>query len=104
MQRLLDWIRGTAERQAAPVASSANDDAMALTNQAIVKARRASVEHPDGPPEYWQVGDLAQLQSGSPTMTVTRIGFGVIQCTWFHGTKLKKEWFPQDALVDADEN
>jgi uncharacterized protein YodC (DUF2158 family) len=50
----------------------------------------------------FNVGDIVQLKSGGPDMTVTRIGASagepMLWCTWFDGTKDAYGLFPPNAL------
>jgi uncharacterized protein YodC (DUF2158 family) len=48
------------------------------------------------------IGDVVQLKSGGPKMTVAAGpgNFGLI-CLWFSGDELKNAEFPQAALVKA---
>lgn len=46
-------------------------------------------------------GDLVQLKSGGPTMTVTNTsteGKGIVYTKWFAGSKLESGNFPAEAL------
>lgn len=53
------------------------------------------------------VGDIVQLKSGGPKMTVMRVGpkvpraSPVVFCAWFDGTKKFEGDFPPDALEIA---
>jgi uncharacterized protein YodC (DUF2158 family) len=61
-------------------------------------------------PESFNVGDIVQLKSGGPKMTVNVLmkvgGFhgGEYLCQWFGGKKLEQGYFPSDSLKKADEN
>lgn len=49
----------------------------------------------------WKVGDVVQLKSGGPAMTVTAVGLrsgASIQCHWFTDDITKFDTFPPDAL------
>ena len=50
----------------------------------------------------YKVGDVVQLKSGSPSMTVTSVGTdgGVptVWCSWFVSFKEEKGFFPADAV------
>jgi len=47
----------------------------------------------------FNIGDVVQLKSGGPKMTVTHIrGANSLDCTWFEGVKLHEGTFPPDAL------
>jgi uncharacterized protein YodC (DUF2158 family) len=48
-----------------------------------------------------KVGDIVQLKSGGPKMTV-KSSHGVeddVHCQWFAGSKLEEGWFPPDSVV-----
>jgi uncharacterized protein YodC (DUF2158 family) len=51
----------------------------------------------------FKVGDIVQLKSGGPDMTVQEDGYpaGNIWCQWFGGRKLERGEFPEDSLVPA---
>jgi uncharacterized protein YodC (DUF2158 family) len=60
--------------------------------------------------QEFKVGDIVQLKSGGPKMTVVEIAedrYGVgdikIWCTWFAGAKNERGWFPPSAIVMAPE-
>ena len=46
-------------------------------------------------------GDIVQLKSGGPTMTVCSGGSSGshYQCKWFSGKKLEEGYFPDEALI-----
>ena len=48
----------------------------------------------------YQIGDLVQLKSGGPTMTVTSVASSRrdVGCKWFSGSKLAEGFFPIAAL------
>jgi uncharacterized protein YodC (DUF2158 family) len=52
--------------------------------------------------EEFKVGDVVQLKSGSPKMTVTYAGdeYGspIVYCTWFVGVKESTGKYPPNAL------
>jgi len=48
--------------------------------------------------ENFKVGDIVQLLSGGPKMTVHRIERDSIQCHWFAGSKLESGWFAPQTL------
>ena len=53
---------------------------------------------PMGNPKF-KVGDVVQLKSGGPEMTIEGIGDeGWADCVWFSGLEAKRESFPLDAL------
>jgi uncharacterized protein YodC (DUF2158 family) len=52
----------------------------------------------------FQAGDVVQLKSGGPEMTVTEVGLDVFEkqtvwCVWFVGTKQEEGTFPPAALA-----
>jgi len=47
------------------------------------------------------VGNIVELKSGGPKMTVTHVGPTAIRCVWFEGTKKMQGDFPPDALQIA---
>jgi uncharacterized protein YodC (DUF2158 family) len=50
----------------------------------------------------FKVGDVVQLKSGGPEMTIEGIGDeGWADCVWFSGLEAKRESFPLDALEAA---
>jgi uncharacterized protein YodC (DUF2158 family) len=60
--------------------------------------------------ERLRVGDIVQLKSGGPQMTVIRtdvvqVGWDEpgVTCTWFAGAKNERGTFLPDALVPASE-
>lgn len=48
----------------------------------------------------WKVGDLVQLKSGGPVMTVASVrdDIGQLACKWFLNSEPKSDWFPPEAL------
>lgn len=51
----------------------------------------------------WKVGDVVQLKSGGPAMTVTYYGPGfsrdtIVTCQWFVNNEQKSGDFPPEAL------
>lgn len=51
--------------------------------------------------QKFKVGDIVQLKSGGPKMTVTddeSVG-GFVRCSWFAGAKLNHGAFTPDALL-----
>lgn len=50
----------------------------------------------------FKVGDVVQLKSGGPKMTVRKTEpISGIQTSWFAGSKHESGWFPPDALMPA---
>jgi uncharacterized protein YodC (DUF2158 family) len=52
-----------------------------------------------------QPGDLVQLKSGGPTMTVECLlsgSFENVRCCWFVGTDVKRFTFASDALTKVN--
>jgi len=49
----------------------------------------------------FKVGDLVQLKSEGPVMTVEKLFDGSCRCQWFGGRKLEGGIFPFDSLVAA---
>jgi uncharacterized protein YodC (DUF2158 family) len=55
----------------------------------------------------FKVGDVVQLISGGPEMTVSDVkaqnvspnNIGRVACQWFAGKKLESGYFPTDSLV-----
>lgn len=50
-------------------------------------------------------GDIVQLKSGGPPMTVAShdasMGKGTVRCQWFAGKKMESGYFPADSLEPA---
>jgi uncharacterized protein YodC (DUF2158 family) len=53
----------------------------------------------------YKTGDIVQLKSGGPTMTVSSVLDSVsagdsqnVKCQWFSGSKNQEAWFPEDSL------
>ncbi len=64
--------------------------------------------------EEFKVGDLVQLKSGGPIMTVQDTGVLLdalsdalsgtgISCQWFAGTKLERGSFPKESILKIQE-
>lgn len=57
--------------------------------------------------QEFKTGDIVQLKSGGPKMTVTEVkdfmGELHVYCTWFAGAKNEHNSFPPDALVPIEE-
>jgi len=55
--------------------------------------------------DEFRIGDIVQLKSGGPEMTVTLVGTSngvpTIWCAWFVGNEQKKGNFPPGALRPA---
>jgi len=50
-------------------------------------------------------GDVVQLKSGSPTMTIdTALTSGTVRCKWFAGNDVKVEDFHEESLILAEFN
>jgi uncharacterized protein YodC (DUF2158 family) len=49
-------------------------------------------------------GDVVQLKSGGPLMTVTAIDHSGVVCTWFDKNNHKTATFPASTLELYDEN
>lgn len=58
---------------------------------------------PSSNKKQWVVGDLVQLKSGGPVMTVKTVSSpeGSYTCQWFAGKKLEFGHFPGESLKDA---
>jgi uncharacterized protein YodC (DUF2158 family) len=56
--------------------------------------------------DEFKIGDLVQLKSGGPAMTVTEVpdglGDAVVWCKWFANNKTESDSFPTPALKMAD--
>ena len=55
--------------------------------------------------EALKIGDIVELRSGSPLMTVTQVDTicsGEISCKWFAKDDVKYDSFPVNALKRAD--
>jgi len=55
----------------------------------------------------WNVGDVVQLKSGGPIMTVTETGEYqgkiTIWCTWFKNGDKAQDTFPPESLTTVDD-
>jgi uncharacterized protein YodC (DUF2158 family) len=52
-------------------------------------------------------GDIVQLKSGGPTMTIKQMPDGLGDeyiCQWFGGKKLEQGYFPPESLKKATED
>ncbi len=53
----------------------------------------------------FKIGDIVQLKSGGPKMTVENPGSSTnLWCQWFAGSKLEKGNFPKESLNKIDES
>jgi uncharacterized protein YodC (DUF2158 family) len=55
------------------------------------------------PTEQFKIGDIVQLKSGGPAMTVVNFdGIGWLICNWIDKSqKLQSHAFPPDAVIHA---
>ncbi|MBV8858305.1 MAG: DUF2158 domain-containing protein [Acidobacteria bacterium] len=54
--------------------------------------------------EQFNEGDLVQLKSGGPVMTVTKAtGANSLTCKWFEGSSVHTDYFPPAALRKVPE-
>lgn len=53
----------------------------------------------------FEIGDVVQLKSGGPKMTVkfSPPEKGEVLCQWFGGSKLESGYFPKASLIKIDE-
>ena len=49
--------------------------------------------------EKFKIGDIVQLKSGGPKMTVTQVLERVVHTAWFAGSKKESGAFPFDAVM-----
>lgn len=49
-----------------------------------------------------KVGDVVQLKSGSPTMTVESVGPNHVKAIWYVDGAVRRDTFPQLALQKVD--
>jgi uncharacterized protein YodC (DUF2158 family) len=57
--------------------------------------------------QRFNIGDIVQLKSGGPKMTVTQVFSDSTQCynaTWFAGAKREGGNFPHDALQPVSDD
>jgi len=55
--------------------------------------------------QKFKTGDLVQLKSGGPIMTVQTYASGdYLNCQWFSGTKLADGTFKEDSIQIASED
>ena len=53
--------------------------------------------------EDFEIGDVVQLRSGGPKMTVHGlVSDGDVVCQWFEGNAVHEESFPKDALKKTE--
>lgn len=45
-----------------------------------------------------EIGDVVMLKSGGPRMTVSELGFNVVECTWFNKSTPCHRYFEIDVL------
>jgi uncharacterized protein YodC (DUF2158 family) len=67
---------------------------LALFNKEFVMPKAAA----------FSVGDIVQLKSGGPEMTIQTVpdnAYGSYKCQWFAGKKLESGHFPLDSLKSA---
>jgi uncharacterized protein YodC (DUF2158 family) len=54
----------------------------------------------------YKAGDIVQLKSGGPQMTVERVGSSIaanaLLCFWFEGDKLHDQWFQPTSLKKVE--
>lgn len=51
----------------------------------------------------FNIGDIVQLKSGGPKMTVTRVQDKHVSTAWFAGSKKEDGVFPLEAIVIYEE-
>lgn len=51
----------------------------------------------------FKIGDIVQLKSGGPKMTVTAVLEKAVQTAWFAGSKKEQGAFPFDAVINYPE-
>jgi len=52
----------------------------------------------------FKVGDVVELKSGGPKMTVREVDEdGMVNASWFAGSKHEDGWFPVDTLAKVAE-
>ena len=57
-------------------------------------------------PPSFKIGDIIQLKSGGPKMTVTHIPIGdkdIVHTSWFAGSKKESGAFPVQALIPVSD-
>lgn len=50
------------------------------------------------PKHIFKVGDIVQLKSGGPHMTVADADKSQIRCQWFAGKKMEHGYFPSESI------
>jgi len=50
----------------------------------------------------FQVGDVVQLKSGGPLMTVSELQGNIVHCRWFVGNEEKSSSFASELLKSAN--
>ncbi len=50
----------------------------------------------------FKVGDVVQLKSGGPKMTVSEIDSDGVFCQWFHNSRVQTADFAPEQLRNAD--
>ena len=54
-------------------------------------------------PEAFKIGDVVQLKSGGPIMTVSHLhDAGALECMWFDGNQRRTATFKPDTLDTVD--
>lgn len=54
--------------------------------------------------DTFKIGDIVQLKSGGPKMTVTAVLGKVVHTAWFSGSKKETGAFPFDAIIIHQES
>lgn len=52
----------------------------------------------------FKIGDVVQLKSGGPKMTVSAIDKGKVFTKWFAGAKSESSYFPLEALILVEDD
>ena len=64
----------------------------------------ANFLHPVTPKKAMQIGDVVQLRSGGPTMTIRSIeSTGEAKCAWFWNGRVRHHTFSIHLLIPVDE-
>jgi uncharacterized protein YodC (DUF2158 family) len=54
--------------------------------------------------EDFEIGDVVQLRSGGPKMTVhSLVSDGDVVCQWFEGNEVHEENFPKEVLKKVED-